>query len=59
MMDNGNLRLRARHHNRIKVSARMRSHLEGITRQDVDELGLEARSVRQPPSRAVISTRAW
>jgi acetyl-CoA C-acetyltransferase len=43
MMDNGNLRLRARHpQSHQGVCADAVASLEGITRQDVDELGLES-----------------
>ena len=43
MMDNGNLRLRARHpQSHQGVCADAVATLEGITRQDVDELGLES-----------------
>ena len=43
MMDNGNLRLRAKHpQSHQGVCADAVATLEGITRQDVDELGLES-----------------
>jgi len=43
MMDNGNLRLRAKHQQSHQgVCADAVATLEGITRQDVDELGLES-----------------
>jgi acetyl-CoA C-acetyltransferase len=42
-MDNGNLRLRARHpQSHQGVCADAVATLEGITRQDVDALGLES-----------------
>ena len=42
-----NLRLRARHRNPIKASAPMRLRRSGITRQDVDRLGLEPTEGRE------------
>src|SRR5438128_7291019 len=45
MMDGGNLRLRARHpQSHQGVCADAVATLEGITRQDVDELGLESQT---------------
>ena len=60
MMDNGNLRLRARHpQSHQGVCADAVATLEGITRQDVDALGLESQKrAARGDQRAAISTRA-
>ncbi len=59
MMDNGNLRLRAKHpQSHQGVCADAIATLEGITREDVDALPWKARSAPTTPSRTATSTRA-
>ena len=60
MMDNGNLRLRAGTRSRIRAFAPMRWRRWRVFRGGTSmSLAWRARSARPPPSRAVISTRAW